>query len=332
LTWNQRNRIVAAASDATLQIIDGSARRDIHLDGRQVADGSVLYRPQTNDVTFRLEVHGDQGITSGSVRDLDALSGRQPTLDVSLPGASLNPSQTASAQLPADPGAPTLLRDGASPIPTLDPAAASEPLTNPAASITPPLTGNSPALPLAKVATPTTTIVPLTGVPESSLPPAGTPARTLPASSRSTAPRHYETPETVGLQTPVAPPPSNRTTGSSTINGWDPVPVKPKAKSRAQIPGAPLTGFVGPRPLLQVTPNMRNIPAGAIPTHTRIAVQVNLDQTGHVTAARVLTGGVNANVATAAISAARQWTFDPAKSNGRHINSQHTIVFEFPAH
>ena len=85
LSWNQRNRAVASATDATLQIFDGQQHRDIHLDGRQVGDGSVLYRPLSSDVTFRLEVHGDQGSTSGSVRVLDGLPARQAILDVSAP-------------------------------------------------------------------------------------------------------------------------------------------------------------------------------------------------------------------------------------------------------
>ena len=81
LTWNQHNPAVAAATAATLQIFDGQEHREVHLDGRQVADGLVLYRPLTNDVTFRLVVHGQQGEVTGSVRVLDGLGAQQP-LDV----------------------------------------------------------------------------------------------------------------------------------------------------------------------------------------------------------------------------------------------------------
>jgi outer membrane biosynthesis protein TonB len=38
---------------------------------------------------------------------------------------------------------------------------------------------------------------------------------------------------------------------------------------------------------------------------------------------------VNQSIAAAAVAAARQWTFVPASSNGQHVESDHTIVFEF---
>jgi TonB family protein len=100
----------------------------------------------------------------------------------------------------------------------------------------------------------------------------------------------------------------------------------------ATTPGIapPRTGFVPPRALLQITPNIRNIPAGSIPRKMRVTVDVNVDQTGRVTSARLATPGVNSAVSSAAVAAARQWTFDPAMNNGQYIKSAHKIVFEFP--
>jgi TonB family protein len=299
LTWNQRNHSVESASDATLQIFDGATHREIHLDGRQVADGSVLYRPVTNDVTFRLEVHSEQGPTSGSVRVLDGLSGRQATLDVSAPAAPLNPVQTAVGPAPVNPAA---VDSGSVPASTTpyDPNQAAA-LT---AQVPPPTTGTS-GLPFSATAVP----VPRT------------------AYRKSAAPR-YETPDT------IEPIPAS---GGSTINGWDTAEQRPRvAKPRATTPATfpptvPTTaGFVAPRPLIQVTPNILSIPSGTIPTRTRVAVQVEIDPAGHVTSARVVDSGVNPAVSGAAVAAARKWTFDPASSNGRHVNSEHTIMFEFP--
>jgi len=305
LSWNQRNHAVASATDATLQIFDGQVNREIHLDGRQVADGSVLYRPLTNDITFRLVVRGDQGTASGSVRLLDGLSSRQATLDVS------SPIQNASARTPyeaaaADPNAPTLLRDGT--VSPGDPAA-----FNPATPSSSAASADTPAAP------------PLSAY----VPPLEKPAsRTAP---KSAAPPRYETPATIGTYQPQdqTPSPGEETTGGTTINGWDPVPAS-RARIKPRTPGSPASSYVAPRPLVQVMPNVRNIPVGTLPVRTRVAVKVNVDSSGRVTNARVSGPAVNPKVAAAAISAARQWMFDPAKDNGHDISSEHTIVFVLP--
>jgi TonB family protein len=282
LSWNQRNHAVASASDATLQIVDGQSNREIHLDGRQVADGSVLYRPLTNDITFRLMVRGDQGTATGSVRLLDGLSSHQPTLDVSSPIAPA-----------ADPASPALLRAGA-----VSP-------DNPAlASSLPPASADS--APVSAYVPPPTVLNPaLHTAPKAALP-------------KTAAPPRYETPDTIGT-IPAAKP---ETGGGAVINSWDPVP-RPKAKAHS-------ASFIAPRPLVQVMPNVRNIPVGTLPVRTRVAVRVSVDSSGRVTGARVTSAGVNARAAAVAISAARQWMFDPAKDNGLPVSSEHTIVFVLP--
>jgi TonB family protein len=80
---------------------------------------------------------------------------------------------------------------------------------------------------------------------------------------------------------------------------------------------------------MQVTPNLRSIPNGIIQAVTQVEVQVDVDPNGHVSAARVLTPGLNDKISAAALMAAREWTFDPATNNGQHVNGAHTIVFEF---
>ena len=359
LSWNQRNRAVATARGATLQILDGPLNREIHLDGRQVADGSVLYKPVSNDITFRLDIKSEQGSISGDVRVLDGLSGRQPTLDVSAPlatGNSLSALPEAGMALPTDPSAPALLRNGtAQPLAsgTIPVTAAGETaaISNvlPAGVLLPSASSASAKAPLSASIPATSSSMARSGQTLSdrgsvdaaasvagSLPPAGVTKSTSP--SATTTSRHYETPETIGTIQPSARSlkptgesplvdqlPGGSSTGSAgapTIHGWDSVPTL-RSKSRSTT---------APRSLAQVTPNIRSLPVGSIPAKTRVAIQVNIDPSGHVIGARVLTAGINPKVASAAVTAARQWTFDPAKSNGRHISSQRQIVFEFPAH
>ena len=309
LSWNQRNRTVASASDATLQIFDGQQHRDIHLDGRQVADGSVLYRPLTSDVTFRLEVRGDQGATSGSVRVLDGLGGRQSVLDVSGPTTPTQPAVSDSAlqaenlsAVPGpvkDAGAPRLIRQ----------APASKTSQTSEATLIPPAVAPAPG-------TQGTNYVPRT--------------QKAPAA-------RYETPLNVG---------TFGTAGNgTTINGWDTSATRSRGKQRgATTAGSlsaaqprvsapqsafPTAGYVPPRPRIQVTPNGRAIPPGTLTARTRVEVQVDVDQAGKVSEAHLVSTGVNEKISAAALSAAKQWTFDPASNNGQHVVSEHTIVFEF---
>ena len=71
LRWDRQNPLMLSATGATLLIQDGSQQRTVHLDGTQLADGSVAYKPVSNDVSFRLEVNSPEGSGTASVRVLD---------------------------------------------------------------------------------------------------------------------------------------------------------------------------------------------------------------------------------------------------------------------
>ncbi|HMF74385.1 MAG TPA: TonB family protein, partial [Bryobacteraceae bacterium] len=61
-----------------------------------------------------------------------------------------------------------------------------------------------------------------------------------------------------------------------------------------------------------------------------VEVQVTIDPTGHVSAAHALNdSSVKSVLSSAAVSAARQWTFQPATLRGEKVSSEHTILFEF---
>jgi TonB family protein len=78
-------------------------------------------------------------------------------------------------------------------------------------------------------------------------------------------------------------------------------------------------------------PNTRSLSPGLITQVTRVEVEVRIDATGHVASVRVLNDGGTAKgpLTSAALSAAKQWTFEPATLKGEKVESQHTIVFEF---
>jgi|ERR1700761_1920739 len=91
VTWSRTSPAVRSAAQGVLRIEDGSLHRDVLMDATQVLAGSVLYKPASNDVTFRLEVQNDQGKPAvESIRVLD--SGKPP-------------AKTEPAAIPASPPA-----------------------------------------------------------------------------------------------------------------------------------------------------------------------------------------------------------------------------------
>jgi TonB family protein len=89
--------------------------------------------------------------------------------------------------------------------------------------------------------------------------------------------------------------------------------------------------YVPPRVLNRVMPDLSSLGASTVYGATDVAVQVKIDEYGRVTQAQALNNASKyTNLVTApALSAAKQWTFDPAKSRGISVASERTIVFHF---
>jgi hypothetical protein len=73
VTWDPQMPAVQSAKNGVLSIDDGPRHQDIDLRAREVANGWILYRYTSNDVTFRLEIHNSEGRPiRGMIRVLDA--------------------------------------------------------------------------------------------------------------------------------------------------------------------------------------------------------------------------------------------------------------------
>jgi TonB family protein len=364
LSWNRRNAAVASAAGGVLQIFDGTQHREVRLDGGQVVDGSVLYKPVSPDVTFRLEVHGtDKSSAMGSMRVLDATATGRETPVPELTGSPTAPARTTTSGPPnpipvpetaqrvvdkpaapknAEPGQVVIYRH-----PNSTPVAPAPVHTIPANS------GQTPTQTVARQTTGSGAL-PVQQPPvdakanasESDRPPdvaaAGSPQlNTAAQPPPHSVPPHPDTQWDTQRQTPAAsslqPP-----VAGSTINGWDPsVPETPRptaapetnkpAPTPAASLGAKPPAFGPPKPLLQVMPNTRSLAPGLITQVTRVEVAVRIDNAGRVISAHVLneSGNSKAALSQAAVAAARQWTFQPATLQGEKVESEHTIVFEF---
>jgi TonB family protein len=353
LSWNRRNSAVASAAGGVLQIFDGTQHREVPLDGGQVADGSVLYKPSSPDVTFRLEVHGtDQSSVTGSMRVLDATATGREAKVLDLTGSPTAPVRAAAggpvpetAQPAAGKTAPAKNAEPGQVVISRNPN--STPLVPVSARPAPANSGQTPA-PIAARQPTGSGIVPVQQPPldakadakadasKSERIPDASPQQNAavqppPHSVSSRPDTQRQTPAASSLQPPGA---------GSTINGWDPsVPATPRPAASPDTttpaPAAALDtkppAFAPPKPLLQVMPNTRSLTPGLITQVTRVEVAVRIDNTGRVISAHALndSGNTKGALSQAAVNAARQWTFQPATLQGEKVESEHTIVFEF---
>jgi hypothetical protein len=105
--------------------------------------------------------------------------------------------------------------------------------------------------------------------------------------------------------------------------------VRPTPSSPGR--GKAVATYRPPVPLKQVLPRFNALPPGVADTVQQIKVLVRVDESGRVVEARILEGKnrVGSILGGAALTAARQWVFEPASLRGKTIASDHTILFQF---
>ena len=119
-------------------------------------------------------------------------------------------------------------------------------------------------------------------------------------------------PEKLNVQAPDTPP----------IAAPSPAPVH-------MLHVKSLQTYVPPRPIKTVMLNAALFEPSLLAGIERIEIQVDIDESGHVTGARPLhtPGDISPLVTAAVVSTAKQWTFEPAKIGGQNIAAKHTISF-----
>jgi TonB family protein len=169
------------------------------------------------------------------------------------------------------------------------------------------------------------------------------PKQTTPQARPTTQPQNIAqqavpAPQAASSAPKQATRPSNAApvTSSTAINGWDTNPAENKPATTQQAepqqaapPDGKTVAFIPPKVLLEVMPNIRNLSSNLVTEVTRVEVEVRIDTNGRVKAAHVETPNVKSPLASAALAAARQWTFQPATLRGQRVETTHTIAFEF---
>jgi len=128
LTWNKETDAIRKATKAMLTINDGEQHENIEMDLAQLRIGSIMYSPQTADISFKMEVLGKDAskTTSESVRVLRTRPSplQEQSSTVAKPGQPVTPP--AGTPAPTAPGATPAAAAATPATPTPDPNAAPE--------------------------------------------------------------------------------------------------------------------------------------------------------------------------------------------------------------
>ena len=114
-----------------------------------------------------------------------------------------------------------------------------------------------------------------------------------------------------------------------------PSPLPPSLDSKpgpTNMPdGKTTASYAPPRPIKKVMPDMRLLGSFLVYETDQVEVQVTIDLHGRVTDARAVRDRTKPNslAVSAAVTAAKQWVFQPAMSHGKTVPANHTIFFKF---
>jgi len=144
---------------------------------------------------------------------------------------------------------------------------------------------------------------------------------------RAMADAHRELHVPVWRPAPGAPAPAR----TDTIAQSAPTVVRP-ASAPVRPPAVQGNVRVAAQPLRRVMPDV-SLRSVMIYKDISVQVQVSLDANGRVREVRLLPPAeqVSESVIGSAVTAARQWTFQPATSGGKAVPSQYLITFRFHA-
>ncbi|MBV9762877.1 MAG: hypothetical protein JO340_20120 [Acidobacteriaceae bacterium] len=99
VTWSRTSPDVRGATEGVLRIDDGTAHREVWMDASQVTAGSVLYKPASDDVIFRLQV--ESGTAKPTIETIRVLGAAQAPNPRGAPATSAPAPATSPAASPS---------------------------------------------------------------------------------------------------------------------------------------------------------------------------------------------------------------------------------------
>jgi TonB family protein len=94
-----------------------------------------------------------------------------------------------------------------------------------------------------------------------------------------------------------------------------------------------VAAYLPPRPIHRVTPEIEQEALSGGTNSPIVELQIRIDESGRVTQVQELQSAAGANrlLVARAVSATRQWRFEPAKSSGQNVSSDYNVVYRFPS-
>jgi hypothetical protein len=352
LTWNQSLPSVRNSAGGNLQIRDGAQYREIALDSAQLAQAVIYYAPNSDDITFRLNIQGQRpSRLSGIVRVLanhkDAgpvSSSSGPT--VVFPSISEPLSEPVSEPHTNAPGAgqgrlgtPKSSQTRRPPQPSKSAEqrkyatgrAASNAPKRLAAQFNPGVRPNAPSNPderglqrSAEAASSGPQAPDFDGssgpraksAPEISFPPHADNSLRITTSAE---------PDISGVRliTTVSVEPAGRTGLKNTLKDLSPRHVLRLHSADSKL--------IPSRALRQTHPELPSHLISEIHGEKQIKVKVTIDPEGEVVKSELVSGRSDDEIAAAVLYAARNWTFEPARMDGRAVESKAILRFALRA-
>jgi hypothetical protein len=357
IRWDAASRLVAFARRGHITIRDGVDFHDFELSAAQVRSGKLVYLPASNNLDLRLDVEQPDGrrvgesviflappelMTAGGGMTMPEISAAPPlgyppqATGRSQPatGKSADIRLSANAALPPRAGlsdTPPGRQTGAPP--PLVPRISPDGLRPPAQTAkTPAPDAPAPARrapPVQAAALPSASRAP-SAPPPSIQPPPDPENGTGRALSQQAVPEPEASPAPgPAAITPAAPKPLAPTPPPQASP--DAIPAEPAPAPPGIQPSPPVADNAPPEPIRQVSPVVPPQTRKLMHTPVEIQVKVSIDEYGKVTHAAIAgTKGPLAKFLTsAALSAAYEWQFKPARANGHALPSDKLIVFSF---
>jgi hypothetical protein len=303
LSWDEKSQAVQSATDGLLQIDDGAQHREIALDRSGIQGCSMLYTPTSDDVVFRLEIRGKEGVRGAE--SLEVVGTGTHTADLQVPPASA-PAPEVKPE-PNRPNADKLLSDvlaanrrGSKKVNTPNPASQR--------------VSRRPAKPVdatARGSRPVTQTLAAEKAPPLSM-----------ATVAAAQPSAFS-----GQQLPKPPPQPSASAAKSPSQPAETVGSAATPSSSTNGMNSGTASYVPPRPVKWTAPNAKSLGL-KIASATDVQIKVRIDDSGRVTSAHALLDGSphDEALANAVAGAVKQWVFEPAKMHGKNVPSEETVV------
>ncbi|HXA49362.1 MAG TPA: TonB family protein [Candidatus Acidoferrum sp.] len=298
LTWNRDSAAIRNATKAVLTINDGEQHENVEMDLAQLRNGSIVYSPQTADISFKMEVTGkdDSKTASESVRVLRT----RPSPLQEQSGAQANGAAKPAATAPVT-------------TPTSTPASA---------------TANTPPTSTPVAQTPDPNAQPETNpvVPTRSFNASTLSARLRPAQTNDLP----DAPTVAGGAVPSAIPGVNLNAVTARPNAPVPPPAAPAAPTptpQGNTSGAKSGGQI--QSAVLIVKKDPEYPKLARQTGARgqVKLTATVGKDGHVKSVKVISG--HPMLQAAAVEAVKQWIYKPTLLNGQAVETDTDIVLNF---